>query len=254
VSGNEKSDSEPEPENERKQQKFHAIKLKNVNKINHPINHNTLGNNLNNSKNTPNHNNRSNSINLLNVNNNHTYSSNTHNNKTPFILNTNNKSNSNYKPSNSKIKNESEFYKNSEINNKRFDKSANTPNKYKPHPSTNLEKENMKSVNKTTANKKIINQIKQDYDYEYDIEHEINPRKNADNNCGEENVEIVPRPLDIKYEVVDTVKLNDFKSNKSQKIIAPSVSNLSINQNVLYMPDHVASKLVNDILNSKLEK
>ncbi len=162
-----------------------------------------------------------------------------------------------YKASDLKNDDQCEYYKNSEINNKRFDKSAKTPSSYKPHPSNESkfnksnQKENFKSGNKYLINKN--NQIKQDYDYDYDIEHEINlSKKNEENNSCEENVQNLPKPLDIKIEAVDILKLNDFKSTKPQKYIAPSNGNL--NQNVLYIPDHVATKLVDEILQSKLRK
>ena len=230
--------------------------MKNHTRLNNHNLNDKSGSNFNNSKYKSKIDDKTDSKNTNNAN--HQYSKNKQSIKIYSNVNTNSKTKNGYnKASNLKNDDECEYYKNSEINNKRFDKSEKTPNKYKPDPSNELKysnsnhKENFKSGYKNLINKN--NQIRQDYDYDYDIENEINQNKNDDeNNCCEENVENLPKPLDSKMEALDRLKLNDFKSNKSQKYYTQSYGNL--NQNLLYIPDHVATKLVDEILQSKLQK
>ena len=146
---------------------------------------------------------------------------------------------------------ESNLYTNSEINNQRFDRSkTKTPNKDGNFKLK--EKENSK-----TANKKIVSiynsnpskyEIKENviYDLEKDDEEEL-----------EENL---PKPLNSRLGL-DYVRVNDFKTNYnsnnnfSQKVsIQQGISNGNSHSNLLYMPDHMASKLVDDILQTRLYK
>jgi hypothetical protein len=117
--------------------------------------------------------------------------------------------------------------------------------KYKKKPDKNQNQRNSLPINKhkmiDTEKKNLQNINRPVVSYEENFYEDFSIYENED-----EEIRHIPKPISSNTEK-NNVKLHDFKYNSKT-----SQSNFTTNQN-LHMPDHLASRLVEEILQNKLK-
>jgi hypothetical protein len=121
-------------------------------------------------------------------------------------------------------------FTNTEFNNKRFEKASSQIIIEEGLNSISQNKKKGKNEKLLQQNDSNISKIKKEKFMEEEIERTI------------------PQPFRNKYNIEEKLKLNDFKLKKTPNVIKETPTN----SNNLYMPDFMATKLVDEILLNKL--